>query len=483
MLQDVFGLIGEHVDMDIDRRRHIEGNEEGSSEQCVEGKILLIMQIFVSRCLETAKNWMTMNEPKVIASCGYDSGIQAPGRCSKEYGNCAAGNSGTEPYIVGHNLLLSHAATVQRYRQKYQGVQNGRIGILPDFGWYEPITRGKEDNYAAQRARDFHLGCFSFWMFCYFGSHAWPDQAGGTIASLHKMGVPTTNDHRKLIWFRDYESTIKSIYCGTEFLESVEAGKEMGVVLESTSFYCGQIFDIGSLQGTFGKFEVYNVQYGGFVLHIGSLAGETSRLSVGDKVVCKEVLGDHVDQKGSIILPEKLRFDFSHGKPAQNEKLRKIETIVNDQIKAELDVYAKEVTLSDAKCTNGLRAVFGEELIYQNTKEAKAFALISEEGIAKGVHRVTVVTAECAFEALELAHSLDQEVIDAAQIEGSMLEKKVASLQKRVDAAPIPAAKKNDIRAKISLLQEKVRKGQKKIAEVNMQKAVKAACEKAEVAV
>ncbi|GAB4847670.1 hypothetical protein Ancab_026732 [Ancistrocladus abbreviatus] len=301
--------------------------------------------------------------------------------------------------------------------------------------------------------------------------------------------------------------TIMTMMLDQEFLDSAEAGKEMGVVLESTSFYAeqgGQIFDTGSLQGTFGKFEVCNVQiYGGFVLHIGPLAGETSRLSVGDKVVCKEVLGDHVDQKGSIVLPKKLRFDFSHGKPVQNEELRKIETIVNDQIKAELDVYAKEVTLSDAKRINGLRAMFGE--IYpdpvrvvsigkkvddlladpdnaewlsystelcggthlSNTKEAKAFALISEEGIAKGVHRVTAVTANCAFEALELAHSLDQEVIDAAKIEGSMLQKKVASLRNRVDAAPIPAAKKNDIRAKISLLP----------------KAVKAACEKAEAAV
>ncbi|GAB4852389.1 hypothetical protein Ancab_016581 [Ancistrocladus abbreviatus] len=146
------------------------------------------------------------------------------------------------------------------------------------------------------------------------------------------------------------------------------------------------------------------------------------------------------------------------GKPLQNEELRKIETIVNDQIKAELDVYAKEVTLSDAKRINGLRAVFGE---------AKAFALIFEEGIAKGVHRVTVVTSDCAFEALELAHSLDQEVIDTTKIEGSMLEKKVASLRNRVDATPIPAAKQNDIRAKISLLQQ----------------AVKAACKKEEAVV
>ncbi|CAM8939821.1 unnamed protein product [Rhodiola kirilowii] len=57
---------------------------------------------------------------------------------------------------------------------------------------------------------------------------------------------------------------------------------------------------------------------------------------------------------------EKLRFDFSHGKPVEAEHLSKIESIVNEQIKAELDVYAKEATLAEAKQINGLRAVFGE---------------------------------------------------------------------------------------------------------------------------
>ncbi|KAL8141816.1 hypothetical protein V2J09_014848 [Rumex salicifolius] len=109
---------------------------------------------------DRVKNWMTFNEPRVVAALGYDSGFFAPARCSKPFGNCTAGNSATEPYIVAHNLILSHAAAVQRYRHKYQEKQKGRIGILLDFVWYEPLTRGKADNLAAQRARDFHVGWF-----------------------------------------------------------------------------------------------------------------------------------------------------------------------------------------------------------------------------------------------------------------------------------------------------------------------------------
>ncbi|WCJ40033.1 Alanine--tRNA ligase [Euphorbia peplus] len=378
-------------------------------------------------------------------------------------------------------------------------------------------------------------------------------QAGGDIvmdadatSALHKKGVLTTDDSYKFIWFQDHETVVKAVYDGSKFLESSVSGDEVGIVLESTSFYAeqgGQIFDTGSLKGSSGSFQVSNVQvFGGFVLHIGSLTGGTGKFSVGDKVVCKvdydrrkliapnhtcthmlnfalrEVLGNHVDQKGSIVLPEKLRYDFSHGKPVDPDHLRKIESIVNNQIKAELEVYAKEATLSEAKQINGLRAVFGEvypdpvrvvsigqkveELLadpdnkdwlsisaelcggthISNTREAKAFALLSEEGIAKGVRRITAVTTDVAFKAMELASEIEQEVDEASKTEGSLLEKKVTSLKSRVDSAPIPAAKKADIRAKMSLLQNQVRKAQKKIAEENMQKAVKVAVETAEVA-
>ncbi|KAK2664774.1 hypothetical protein Ddye_003348 [Dipteronia dyeriana] len=377
-------------------------------------------------------------------------------------------------------------------------------------------------------------------------------QAGGAIvldadatAALHKGRVSATDDSYKFSWFQEHESVIKAIYTGSKFIESASSSNEVGLVLESTSFYAeqgGQIFDTGSIEGPFGSFQVCNVQiYGGFILHIGSLTDETGRLSVGKNIICKvdydrrkliapnhtcthmlnfalrEVLGNHVDQKGSIVLPEKLRYDFSHGKPIDPEHLRRIESIVNEQIKAELDVFAKEATLADAKRINGLRAVFGEvypdpvrvvsigrkvedllsdpenqewssisaELCggthISNTREAKAFALLSEEGIAKGVRRITAVTTDSAYKAMDSACLLEQEVNDASKIEGSLLEKKVASLKSSVDAASIPAAKKADIRAKIALLQIQLKKAQKMIAEENTRKAVKVAVEMAEI--
>ncbi|KAI5660256.1 hypothetical protein M9H77_29049 [Catharanthus roseus] len=109
---------------------------------------------------DRVKDWFSFNEPRVIAALGYDNGFFAPGRCSKAFGDCEEGDSSTEPYIVAHNLIKCHAAASLRYRLKYQATQKGKFGILLDFVWYEPHTRSKLDNYAAQRARDFHIGWF-----------------------------------------------------------------------------------------------------------------------------------------------------------------------------------------------------------------------------------------------------------------------------------------------------------------------------------
>ncbi|XP_026402529.1 alanine--tRNA ligase-like isoform X2 [Papaver somniferum] len=214
-------------------------------------------------------------------------------------------------------------------------------------------------------------------------------QVGGAIvmdadatSELHKRGVSPTNDNYKFIWNKNHQSVVKAIYNGAEYMTSASVGDEVGIIMETTSFYAeqgGQIFDTGSIVCSSRSFQVCNVQvFGGFVIHIGSFTGETGKISVGDKVTCKvnynrraliapnhtcthmlnyalkEVLGPHVDQKGSIVLPEKLRFDFSHGKPIPPNDLRKIESTVNKQIDDEMDVYATEETLADAKRINGV---------------------------------------------------------------------------------------------------------------------------------
>ncbi|CAO2183894.1 unnamed protein product [Urochloa humidicola] len=365
-------------------------------------------------------------------------------------------------------------------------------------------------------------------------------------AHLRNQGLASTDDSPKFLWPKEHGSVLKAIYTGSEYIDTATGDEDFGLVLESTSFYAeqgGQIFDTGSIEGSFGTFNVNNVQvFAGYILHIGSFTKGSKALSLGDSVICKvdynrrtliapnhtcthmlnfalrEVLGDHVDQKGSIVLPEKLRFDFSHGKPVQPEDLRKIESIVNQQIKDELDVYAHEIKLEDAKRINGLRAVFGE--IYpdpvrvvsvgrkvedllanpdskewlsistelcggthiSNTRDAKAFALLSEEGIAKGVRRITAVTAGCATQAMELASSIDSDINQASQLEGAILEKKIASIKSGLDAAAIPAARKADLRGKVSKLEDQLRKAKKKMSEQNIKKALKSAMDAAEAA-
>ncbi|XP_051144621.1 beta-glucosidase 6 isoform X2 [Andrographis paniculata] len=107
---------------------------------------------------DRVKHWITLNEPHSFAVQGHDLGIHSPGRCSiLRHAICRAGNSATEPYIVAHNALLSHAAAVNIYRTKYQ---SGSIGIALNSFWYEPETNSSEDLEATQRALDFQLGWF-----------------------------------------------------------------------------------------------------------------------------------------------------------------------------------------------------------------------------------------------------------------------------------------------------------------------------------
>ncbi|NRA38011.1 MAG: beta-glucosidase [Planctomycetes bacterium] len=99
---------------------------------------------------DRVKNWITLNEPWCSAFLGHGNGYFAPGRISND-----------EPYIAAHNLLRAHGRAVDVYRQKYQGSQQGVIGITNNCDWREPLTDSQADKDAAQRALEFFLGWFA----------------------------------------------------------------------------------------------------------------------------------------------------------------------------------------------------------------------------------------------------------------------------------------------------------------------------------
>lgn len=109
---------------------------------------------------DRVKHWITINEPNIFCSMGYASGTLAPGRCSPWVGNCTGGNSGTEPYTCGHNMLLAHSAAVKLYKEKYQAMQGGKIGITVATHWFLPHSPSKADTAAAKRSLAFLYGWF-----------------------------------------------------------------------------------------------------------------------------------------------------------------------------------------------------------------------------------------------------------------------------------------------------------------------------------
>uniref|UniRef100_A0ACD5XC65 Uncharacterized protein n=1 Tax=Avena sativa TaxID=4498 RepID=A0ACD5XC65_AVESA len=105
---------------------------------------------------DRVKYWSTFNEPRVAAQKGYMVGTYPPGRCSQPFGSCANGNSDTEPYVVTHNIILSHATAVEIYREKYKSKHNGVIGIVVSTIWFEPFRDVPEDRLAVERALSFN---------------------------------------------------------------------------------------------------------------------------------------------------------------------------------------------------------------------------------------------------------------------------------------------------------------------------------------
>eukprot|EP00898_Chlorokybus_atmophyticus_P000350 jgi/Chlat1/1315/Chrsp118S01744 len=367
-------------------------------------------------------------------------------------------------------------------------------------------------------------------------------------AELQKRGIKPTVDSHKYVWNRDVDTKVEAIFTGKGFVEStsdVERDTTVGLVLADTPFYAeqgGQTFDMGTISFSGGNFIVNEVQvYAGFVVHSGYVENDGA-VAVGDAVIAKvdygrralvapnhtcthllnlalkTVLGGHIDQKGSLVAADRLRFDFSHTKPIDAGDLERIEEHVRQRVLEELKVYAQEAPLADARRIMGLRAVFGEvypdpvrvvsvgrpvqELLddpenpmwtqysvefcggthLASTKDAAAFALISEEGIAKGVRRVIAVTMDAARKAITDGDELAARVAAAGSLDNAGLESEVSQLRSTLDAAVIPASQKAQLRDEVTKLQQRVLAAAKEFAAANRAAAVAAAVEVASAA-
>jgi len=127
---------------------------EQGSEGWVGDEISDLFADYANVCFtqfgDRVKNWITLNEPWVVAVLGYGKGVFAPGI-----------ESNHKPYLAAHNLLLAHAKAVDIYRRHHQPHQAGQIGITNNCDWREPLTDKREDQQAAQRALEFFLGWFA----------------------------------------------------------------------------------------------------------------------------------------------------------------------------------------------------------------------------------------------------------------------------------------------------------------------------------
>ncbi|MDZ7902678.1 MAG: DHHA1 domain-containing protein [Rheinheimera sp.] len=265
-------------------------------------------------------------------------------------------------------------------------------------------------------------------------------------------------------------ATVVEIIRDGEKTESIIDGQTALVVLDNTAFYAesgGQVGDTGELKLSSGAvFTVTDtVKIGKAFAHKGILAGT---LAIGDKVeavidvqrrdavrknhsathllhsALRQVLGEHVVQKGSLVGPERLRFDFAHFEAVKADEIRQIEKLVNAQIQANHEVTTRLMNLEAAKAA-GAMALFGEkydddvrvlamgdfstELCggthVARTGDIGLFKIVVESGIAAGVRRIEGVTGAGA---LAYLHKLEQQ----AQQVASLLKGDVMSIAERV---------------------------------------------------
>lgn len=356
------------------------------------------------------------------------------------------------------------------------------------------------------------------------------------LGKLNESNLPKTDDSFKF-GFGNVESKILSIYDGSEFINEInDTTKTFGIILDKSPFYAeqgGQEYDQGKIviDGS-SEFNVENTQvYAGYVFHTGRLVEGT--LKVNDTVIAsydelrrwpirnnhtsthllnlalRNTLGDDVNQKGSLVAPEKLRFDFSHKQGLTIAELENVERIANEQIKASKAVYSKEVPLEKAKSILSVRAVFGEtypdpvrvvsigetvenllkdpknpkwhEISIEfcggthvaKTSDIKDFVIIEESGIAKGIRRIVAVTGTEAHEVQRIANEFAEELNRVEKLEfGELKEKKTKELGVKLGQLSISLIKKHQLKEQFTVMDKSIRDQNKAIQKYESKKTL-----------
>jgi alanyl-tRNA synthetase len=346
------------------------------------------------------------------------------------------------------------------------------------------------------------------------------DMPPDAIAKLQGEKIPPTNDQPKYEG-KPIQATIQAIWDGEKFVD--ETSGPAAIILNHTNFYAemgGQVGDAGLLTSV-GRvtFKVESTRaVGAYILHVGKVTSGT--LKVADAVTAtvaserartqqnhtsthlanwalREVLGDDVQQKGSLVDPEKLRFDFSHGKAMTDDELAKVETLVNQNIEKELPVYAEEAPQEKALKISGLRAVFGEkyppmvrvvsigvpvaDLLedpanprwrqysiefcggthLKSSAEADRFVITAEESVSKGIRRIVAVTGESARQAHEVAQQLRAATESARALPEPQFPSAIAAIQKQLATPGLPLREKRNAQSAIAELQTRYKAWEK----------------------
>ncbi|WP_312838230.1 alanine--tRNA ligase [Pantoea piersonii] len=277
----------------------------------------------------------------------------------------------------------------------------------------------------------------------------------------------------------DLTATVKAIYVDGVAVEEVASGQEAVVVLDETPFYGesgGQVGDTGLLKGKNAEFSVQDTQkYGQAIGHIGKLT--TGHLRISDRVeaqvdearrarirlnhsathllhaALRQVLGEHVAQKGSLVNDKYLRFDFSHFEAMKPQEIHQVEEIVNAQIRRNLLVETDVMDIDAAK-GKGAMALFGEKYDQRvrvltmgdfsielcggthaaRTGDIGLFRILSESGTAAGVRRIEAVTGEGALAQVYAQSSQLNEIAQLVKANSSNLNDKVRGLVDHVRA-------------------------------------------------